>query len=484
MNPAIRTSIRTAILAVSIAIHPSFVHADPPSLSELLEKGIYAEETKGDVDGAITIYQQLVAEAIANQSVGAQAEYRLALCLLKKNRLPEANAAFEKLIHDFPDEKELVVKAREHLPSKITLGPIPWADGERMQLGLRLPGGLNIGTVEYRAYLAESDGKKVWRMGGRLNAGAQSFSRVDADLETLKPLNSRWKHALLGDVSAIYEPAQVKLQRVGVAEPTVIKLDRPVFDNEEAVELMRMLPLKTGYKTTLPLVASLGASTIIPVGLEVTGEEPVEVPVGKFNCWRVKLNIGQVFWYSTGPKHELVKFEAGGAIAELTSIAQRRPDEVVPFHDDELGFSLVAPPNWVVFLRKIPQRKSVSVLLLDPEADCGSSELSLLPTEERSEEERKSSRAWAEAALKDTISKELEGVKLQEDSWKEQKIGGLSGVSFVVDFTENDKPQKGFFIYALGPKTSLRFQMSCAPDKFDALQSAFLSVAVSYKSTK
>jgi hypothetical protein len=31
---------------------------------------------------------------------------------------------FEKLIHDFPGEKELIAKAREHLPSELALRPI------------------------------------------------------------------------------------------------------------------------------------------------------------------------------------------------------------------------------------------------------------------------------------------------------------------------------------------------------------------------
>lgn len=79
--------------------------------------------------------------------LAAQAQFRLGECLLKKNRTDEATAAFEKLIADFPGEKELVAKAREHLPAEIALGPVPWVDGERMQLTLSLPAGMEIGTM-------------------------------------------------------------------------------------------------------------------------------------------------------------------------------------------------------------------------------------------------------------------------------------------------------------------------------------------------
>src|SRR5882757_3136892 len=104
-----RRSIPAILLASLMALHtPRAVAASP---SELLEKGIYTEETKGDVDSAIAIYQQLVAEAKTGQSLAAQAQLRLGLCYLKKGRTPEANEAFAKLIKDFPDEKELVAKA-------------------------------------------------------------------------------------------------------------------------------------------------------------------------------------------------------------------------------------------------------------------------------------------------------------------------------------------------------------------------------------
>ena len=46
-------------------------------LSDLLEKGIYAEETKGDLEQAIQIYGQIVDNDPANRKIVAQAYYRL-----------------------------------------------------------------------------------------------------------------------------------------------------------------------------------------------------------------------------------------------------------------------------------------------------------------------------------------------------------------------------------------------------------------------
>ena len=96
------------------------------SPSELLEKAIHAEETAGNVDEAIKLYEQVIAEAKSARNAAAQAEYRLAQCLVKKNKPAEANAELEKLIKDFPEEKELVAKARKLLPSEIKLRAAPW----------------------------------------------------------------------------------------------------------------------------------------------------------------------------------------------------------------------------------------------------------------------------------------------------------------------------------------------------------------------
>src|SRR5882672_7222546 len=71
--------------------------AGAATLSDLLEQGIYAEETKGGLDAAIKTYQEIVTDNKAGQRVAAQAQYRLASCLHKKRDYAAATAAFEKL---------------------------------------------------------------------------------------------------------------------------------------------------------------------------------------------------------------------------------------------------------------------------------------------------------------------------------------------------------------------------------------------------
>ena len=54
------------------------------SVAELLEKGIYTQETIGNLDGAIQIYRQILKSAPKQREYAAQAQYRLTECLLGK----------------------------------------------------------------------------------------------------------------------------------------------------------------------------------------------------------------------------------------------------------------------------------------------------------------------------------------------------------------------------------------------------------------
>jgi hypothetical protein len=478
---ALRTvfGIFVVVVAATAAIYAQTPPTAPESPSELLEKGIYNQDTKGDFDSAITIYQRVVAEASSNQSLAAQAQFRLGQCYLKKNRPADATAAFEKLIHDFPNQKQLIAQARAYIPDGLELQPIPWVDGERMQLNIALASGMDIGTAEYRADLvAPVNGRQVWRVGCRMMAGPQSVSAVDVDAETFRPLTSHWKHSLLGEVNATYKPDELEIQRVGRSQPDKVPLDSTVYDNEEAVHLIRRLPLQVGYKTTLPVLPTLGAATTLSISLEVQGKETIEVPAGKFDCFVVHLGlVNQTFWFSADAHRYLVKFEAGPVTAQLTSITQRKSGEAVVFRDDELGISFTAPADWVVWRARNGQpAKQELIRTLDPSADTADGGMRLFATDSLSDTAQKSARAWTEEDLVKN-----KNVKVRPDSWKNYTIDGRTGVAYTADYNEGGKPLVQFLVRVLGPKESELFVITSAPEKFDALKAQFDSILTSYR---
>jgi hypothetical protein len=478
MNSKPLPSLPALLLAALVAIHPVTSIAASPS--EMLEKGIYTEETKGDIDGAIAIFQQIADEAKTTRTLAAQALLRLGQCYLKKNRTSDANATFEKLIREYPTEKELVAAAKKHLPGELALGPVCWVDGERQTLNLTLANGADIGVLEIRGDLVEVTGRKVWRVGRRMSGGGENVSSVDVDPETFHPLTSFWKHTMLGEVTATFKPGEVHLQRADKKEPTTLPIDRLVYDNEQCFHLFRMLPLAEGYKNTVPVITTIMGGAVIPIGIEVPVKETLEVPAGKFDCYKVVLNIGQTLWFSADAHRYLVKFEGGGVTGQLTSVAQRKAGGAVQFHDDALGVSFHTPADWVIYkATKGQPGKQVLIRTFDPNGDSTDGGLRLIPTDALTAEMRKSARSWAESDLKKSTD-----MKLRADSWQNHNIGGRLGVSYIADAIENDKPVVQWLCYVLGTKTSEFFVIAAPPEKFDALRAEFETVITSYRMTK
>src|ERR1035441_5857632 len=193
-----RTGATLFLLAITGVLGTAQL-ATAASPSELLEQGIYSEETKGDVDAALKLYQQVVTEAKAGQAVAAQAQYRVGICYYKKKNYSEANAAFEKLLKDYPDQKDLIALANKYLANAMPLMPAPWVDGEELLLDIKFPTGYKIGSASYRVNAGEANGVKTWRLASHLYAMKQQSSRVEVQAESFKPIHCHWRIGLIGE---------------------------------------------------------------------------------------------------------------------------------------------------------------------------------------------------------------------------------------------------------------------------------------------
>ena len=116
-------------LVALLAISPM---AFAQSVSELLEKGIFEEETAGDLDAAIGIYQQIVENHDANHKYIARAQFQLGVCYAKKGQEQDAVAAFRKVVDRYSGQPTLVAQARVRL-TKLGLG----TSGETLAMSTR-----------------------------------------------------------------------------------------------------------------------------------------------------------------------------------------------------------------------------------------------------------------------------------------------------------------------------------------------------------
>ncbi|HEX5108471.1 MAG TPA: DUF6152 family protein [Vicinamibacterales bacterium] len=87
------TTKRLIPLGLTLALGALPIVGFAQTQTHLLEKGIFTEDTLGDLDGAIQIYRQVLAAHWVPRSIEAQAQLRLTESLRKKGLAPQASPA-------------------------------------------------------------------------------------------------------------------------------------------------------------------------------------------------------------------------------------------------------------------------------------------------------------------------------------------------------------------------------------------------------
>jgi len=103
----------TIIILLAVGLFSPVVLAK--SASTLLQEGLYAEQIDGDLDAAIKIYEQIIADSSAQRSHIAQAMYRQGMCYLKKQQEQQAKEVFAKLVANYSDQTKIVDKVKPML---------------------------------------------------------------------------------------------------------------------------------------------------------------------------------------------------------------------------------------------------------------------------------------------------------------------------------------------------------------------------------
>ncbi|HWY75215.1 MAG TPA: tetratricopeptide repeat protein, partial [Verrucomicrobiae bacterium] len=94
----------TALLLLSVFS----THAATNDVSALLQKGLFEEEANRNLDAAIQAYQTVINETDKHHQFAATAIFRLAECYRKQGKTQEANALYERILREFPDQADLV----------------------------------------------------------------------------------------------------------------------------------------------------------------------------------------------------------------------------------------------------------------------------------------------------------------------------------------------------------------------------------------
>ncbi|MEQ8789403.1 MAG: tetratricopeptide repeat protein [Pirellulaceae bacterium] len=447
----------SAVAAGILLSLASAAWAETPA--ELLEQGIYKEETVGNLDEAIEIYRKIVAEAEKTREVAAQAQFRLAKCLLKQGKDVAAVEAFKTLVKDYPDQKQLVAEAKKHLPDDLKLLPAPWKSGERLTLTMKLPGGQSVGILGLGIDAGKSEGRDVWQAAIRrflLGGENQGVSRVVFDRETNRPLRTTWSHTLLGTCDAEYTGDKLTVHTKGKPgeEDTTKSFDivQPVFANDQVFYSLRQLPLKVGYKATIPTRIAFTGGNLVDIGIEVTEKETLKTAVGDFECFRVEMNIGQTFWIADDEQRHVVQFEGGGVIGTLSAIETAEPHV---YENERLGLSVTAPAGWFTLKADAEAEADKAVVhLIAPEFAFAMIQVQDKQLLEAAQ--RESARAWAESRI-EKAKMALKDVKPRGEGMQETTLAGVKGVSYNFEYTSYRNTVLVDSAFALGPTKAIEY---------------------------
>jgi hypothetical protein len=103
--------VTVAMLALSLLA----TAGSAQTAAELLQKGIYTQETAGDLDAAIQIYRQVISSAGNNRPLAAQAQMRIVGVLLQKGDTAGASLEFNILMQNYADQKEIIASIAARL---------------------------------------------------------------------------------------------------------------------------------------------------------------------------------------------------------------------------------------------------------------------------------------------------------------------------------------------------------------------------------
>ncbi len=456
--------------------------APAASISELMELGVYSEETKGDLDAAMKLYQQILADTKTNQALAAQALFRLAICHDKKGDLAAASAACERLIKEYPGEKELVAAASDYLADGAALLPAPWQDGEDLDFDLKMPSGIKVGAARYSVDSAERDGRKIWRFSSIVFGGALSASRTEVEAGSMKPIHAVWNVRPVAATETTYANGRAELKLKGM-EPRTVECNGIVYDNEEALQLIRRLPLAHGFKKSINVLVAVAGGLIVPVQLEVIGAEKIEVAAGSFACHKVQLTLAgssQTLWYSTDASRLLVKFEANGVIAELNTIKRNGPDAPVSLREPTLGHSFSAPAGWMARPDGgADQFKRPTYHLVDP---AGTAMISVMAEAQKNFDPAQvaSVRAYADHQVA-MAKKFTEKFEVHPDSWKETTVDGQPALTCVADHVKGPIKLLTLNTFALVEGNAVSITCYIEPENVDSFRPHYETIVASFR---
>jgi hypothetical protein len=340
-------SILLCLALMLTAISVSIAAQATTTLSDILEQAAYQQETANDPERAIKLYRQVIESEEATREMTAQALYNTGLCYAKLGQSSQADQAFGAVVSLYKDIQPYYGLADARLNPSFSPTVPHWQDGERLEYEIRAN---NVDAVRNYFWTTTTkvnwNGRTAWKMLNR-SLGNNGLSMIIADETNLRPIYSRADNPNLGHATATWTDNSIKISRANQERTTETHFEGVAYDAEQQSWLLRQIPLSTGTKIKLHLLSTLVTEMAVPLEVEVTGEEQLEVPAGKFNAYKLTANNGLTnFWIDRGPERYLLKIASPTSSFQLKRISTVTPGAWRTVNSDTSSFSISIPDEW------------------------------------------------------------------------------------------------------------------------------------------
>jgi len=106
-----------SVMAMAVAVCLAFGLQNSSEHKVLFEKAKFTMETKGDLKGAIQLFEEIIRKYPKERDYAAKSQLYVGLCYEKlgQEKASQAQKAFEKVVENYPDQAEAVNLAKEKL---------------------------------------------------------------------------------------------------------------------------------------------------------------------------------------------------------------------------------------------------------------------------------------------------------------------------------------------------------------------------------
>ena len=441
--------------------------------SDLLQSGIYSQDTLGDLNGAIRIYRQILASGSGLRLYAAHAQYRLGTCLLRKGDTAGAIEAFQTVIREYADQPDLAARARASLPAGNELLRAPWSQTEVAEYRWTIPGvqdGWSICRIG-------ADRGSTWRIQMSVYAPKPFVTQVDVDQNTMRPLLFN------------YRAPTGRQARVAFGGSN----GSAGYGYGELPYLLRRMPLAAGWSTKIPVIAEQQMS--FSLSAAVTGVEEVAVQAGKFKCVRVRLTgtaphnsvvgtdwpvgeAGETLWYGVNGARPLVKIESGSFRGELASLRTGEQIGTTSYRDPQVGYSFTVPAGWVFHPRASFSPPGTSVDLLDPESQVW---VVISGKSKRTDLRRIDAELMDGARERMGQAAGQPGVFKIRGSLLNERVGGHASLSWIADHFANGRKSVTYLTWIQSEHTRASIAVQIDAADFERFRERFQPILDSFR---